>query len=158
MSREAARLHAANEGLWADSVSEIEDAIRALQSTDTPGTEELSEKLFRRLKAFKAREEAKRGQWGELVLKREPGGLRHYLDGKPVHCGMGLILQATADKEDDFGGYTVPLEMGNSVGYEASHRDGKLDVTLHLYLSGHEFVTGLQPWMRFRWPKESWQR
>lgn len=28
-----------------------------------------------------------------LVLRREVGGLRHYLDGKPVHAGTGLLLE-----------------------------------------------------------------
>ena len=28
-----------------------------------------------------------------LVYSREPGGYRHYLDGKPVHCGAFLDLQ-----------------------------------------------------------------
>jgi len=29
---------------------------------------------------------------GNLELRREPSGLRHYLDGEPVHCGTGLEL------------------------------------------------------------------
>lgn len=29
-----------------------------------------------------------------LILGKDGGGLRHYLDGKPVHCGTGLLLGA----------------------------------------------------------------
>ncbi|MBK8002316.1 MAG: hypothetical protein IPK15_27405 [Verrucomicrobia bacterium] len=27
-----------------------------------------------------------------LILREEPGGYRHYLDGRPVHCGAQLEL------------------------------------------------------------------
>ena len=30
---------------------------------------------------------------GTLVLTRETGGLRHYLEGEPVHAGVTLELQ-----------------------------------------------------------------
>lgn len=32
-------------------------------------------------------------KWGKLELRKEPGGLRHYLHGKPVHAGASLLLR-----------------------------------------------------------------
>lgn len=29
----------------------------------------------------------------QLFLRHEPAGLRHYLDGKPVHCGEFIEMQ-----------------------------------------------------------------
>lgn len=95
----------------------------------------------------------KRGGWSQLVVKREVGGLRHYLDGKPVHCGMGLVLQHTEDRSDDYGDYSVPLQKGSSVRYEASQDGKEIEATLYIYVGGAEFVSPFQPWMRFRWPE-----
>ena len=50
--------------------------------------------------------EAKRdkGQpWSELIEGRDGGGLRHYLDGREVHCGDVLELQGMEPKGDDYG-------------------------------------------------------
>lgn len=101
----------------------------------------------------KKRAVEKQGGWGGLVARKEIGGMRHYLDGKPVHCGAGLLLQQTEDKSDDYGEYSVPLQRGTLVRYEASQDGKEIDVTLFLYLGGSEFTTSFQPWMRFRWPR-----
>ncbi len=91
--------------------------------------------------------------WDELEVQREPGGLRHYLCGKPIHCGEFIELQAIGFRRDDDGNdYTVPLQHGIPVRYEARFDAGELHATLHADLSGHEFVAGLERWFRFRWP------
>lgn len=107
--------------------------------------------------ARQRRRDAKRNAWHELVLEREPGGLRHYLDDKPVHCGAGIVLQATTERSDDYGEYTVLLDSGNTVRYEASQYKGKIDATLYIVVGGTEYATTLQPWMRFDWP-DSWKK
>jgi hypothetical protein len=91
------------------------------------------------------RKRDKAGGWGGLVMKREPGGLRHYLDGKPVHCGSGLVLQMQGEKSDDYGEYTVPLQTGTTVRYEGSQDEKEINATLHLVVGGHEFIAPLQP-------------
>lgn len=99
--------------------------------------------------------EAKREKgtpWAQLNLRAEPGGLRHYLEGKPIHCGYALELQRVTFKSDDYGEYSVPLQEGDVVRYEASQGGGKIHATLHAGLGGHEFNAGLEPSMRFRWP------
>lgn len=48
MTIEERRLRDANNGLRAETLEDVEDAIRALQSTDTPSTEELAKQLFAR--------------------------------------------------------------------------------------------------------------
>lgn len=103
--------------------------------------------------ARQRRREAKQGEWSQLVVKREPGGLRHYLDGQPVHCGAGLELQSWEDKSDDYGEYTKVLQVGVSVRYEASFFT-KVEWSLHHYTGGHEFIAQGEAWHRFRWPKE----
>ena len=91
------------------------------------------------------------GAWAELVLKQEAGGLRHYLDGQPVHCGEGIELQKIAYKSDDYGEYSVFLQEAIPVRYEATRSGSELQVTIYTGLGGHEFATGGEPWMRFRW-------
>lgn len=94
------------------------------------------------------------GAWRALVVRREPGGLRHYLDGKPIHCGDGLELQATEERYDpDGNAYTFYLPKGAPVRYEAS-QDGKtIRATLHADVAGYHFVAGSEgQGMRFRWP------
>lgn len=100
---------------------------------------------------------AKRGSWSALELRREPGGPRHYLDGKPVHCGAGLELQHTTLKTDDYGDFTVPLQVGTVVRYEASLRPS-ITWSLHAGVGGHEFAAVGEPWLRFRWPKQAWEK
>lgn len=90
--------------------------------------------------------------WSALELRRESGGLRHYLDGEPVHCGDVLELQAIGYRSDDYGEYIVSLQRGSAVRYEASWRSGDLLATLHAAVGGREFVASVTDGMRFRWP------
>src|SRR6266704_1561898 len=80
--------------------------------------------------ARRKREADKRGWWDTLVVKKEPGGLRHYLDGKPVHCGTTLRLQHHGEKSDDYGEYSVPLQESSAVRYEASQDGSQIQATL----------------------------
>jgi hypothetical protein len=99
------------------------------------------------------RAQLKQGRWSALELRREVSGLRHYLDGKPVHCGASLELQHTEDKSDDYGEFTVPLQLGSSVRYEASWVGSELPFSLHRNVGGTEFTAAGELWMRFRWPE-----
>src|SRR5437868_4868265 len=61
--------------------------------------------------------------WSALDVRRETGGLlRHYLDGRPVHCGAGLELQRITFKSDDYGEYSIAMQEGTPVRYEARFR------------------------------------
>lgn len=91
--------------------------------------------------------------WSELEVRREPGGLRHYLDGRPVHCGTALELQAVEYKEDDAGDYTRALPRGAVVRYEATQNGVTINATLHRDVDGHEFGARCEAWFRFRWPR-----
>jgi len=105
--------------------------------------------------ALEARVAAKRGGWSPLQVRKEGSGLRHYLDGQPVHCGTGLELQVIEYKSDDYGEFTVFRNEGRRVRYEAS-QDGKtIRATLHVGVAGHEFVAASESYMRFRWPVRS---
>jgi hypothetical protein len=99
------------------------------------------------------------GYWSELVLGRDAGGMRHFVDGRPIHCGNGLELQATLYKSDDYGEYTVPVQRGVRVRYEAStcrvDDVPALAVRLYHVVEGHQFSARHEQWMRFRWPKET---
>lgn len=94
----------------------------------------------------------RQGAWSPLELRREPSGPRHYLDGKPVHCGDGVELQALEYRHDDYGEYTVPVQRGVAVRYEARLVDPPT-VSLHHLLEGHAFSSSLTDGMRFRWPR-----
>jgi hypothetical protein len=91
--------------------------------------------------------------WSSLTTRREPGGLRHYLEGKAVHCGDGLELQHVAPRFDDYGEYSQALQLGAGVRYEASFDGARIKATVHADVGGHEFVARLDESMRFRWPQ-----
>jgi hypothetical protein len=103
--------------------------------------------------------EGARDAWGALEIRKDPrssaaGGPRHYLDGKPVHCGDVLELQERGRCEDDYGDYFVPVLRGARVRYEASgFAEGSIHATLHANVAGEQFVADFQPHMRFRWPE-----
>jgi len=103
--------------------------------------------------ARRARAELKHGAWSALELRRELGGLRHYLDGRPVHCGAALELQHTQVRSDDYGDFTIPLQAGTVVRYEARNLGRELPFTLHVDVGGNEFCAAGEPWFRFRWPR-----
>jgi hypothetical protein len=162
-SREQERLNRAENAMFAATVAEIENGILALQSTDTPGMEELSRKLFLRLEAFREREAQQKERWGELTTIDESigqsdgashrAGLRHYLNGGPVHAGTELVLQHVTFRADDYGQYSVPLKDGTAVRYEANYHSGRVLFSLFTSVGGHEFAAVGEPWMRFRWPE-----
>ena len=106
----------------------------------------------------KLRRDAMRDGWSKLELRRGgASGLRHYLDGEPVHCGTGLELQAVECRVDPDGNeYLAVLPRGQVVRYEAS-QDGKtISAVLYAGVVGHTFSAALEPsWMRFRWPVRS---
>jgi hypothetical protein len=91
---------------------------------------------------------------GQLRLETDAGGLRHYLDGKPVHCGTTLELQAVE----------YPVKNGEEQGpvlvnrwirvrYEASlWRREQCVVTLYAEIGGHTAKLDHFDSMRFRWP------
>lgn len=104
-------------------------------------------------KAIAAAKRDKGAPWSPLVLHREPGGLRHYLDGKPIHCGSFLELQRVTFKADDYGEYAVPLQAGDVVRYEAAILDREIHATLHADVGGHAFTARIADEdLRFRWP------
>ena len=90
--------------------------------------------------------------WSALELRRDAGGLRHYLEGEAVHCGASVILQATETLYDDYGSWGRALPRGTRVRYEAAIQDREIRATLHANVDGHEFVARLDAGMRFRWP------
>lgn len=94
-----------------------------------------------------------RGQrWGELAQQVDAGGLRHYLEGEPIHCGAVLVLQSIEYRSDECGEWSVALSRGTRVRYEARISHAWIRATLHADVGGHEFVAALEPWMRFAWP------
>ena len=74
---------------------------------------------------------------GNLYLREEDSGLRHYLEGKPVHCGEFIEIQ--------LGGRRGPWVV---VRYEANlSRQG---VTVCLYAVGGRIYADEDA--TFRWP------
>ena len=100
--------------------------------------------------------EAKRDRgtpWSELIERHEDGDVRHYLDGRDVHCGDVIELQGMEQRSDDYGDYGKRLPTGELVRYEASiAKDRHLFVRLFTRVAGFEFSAAADPWMRFRWP------
>lgn len=95
---------------------------------------------------------AREMQWGQLLLGNDGGGRRHFLDGKPVHCGTTLEMQCLEHKEDDYGAFLQPLHKGVYVRYEAQlYPGGK--VTLYADVGGYTFTAELDG-HRFRWPPD----
>lgn len=92
-------------------------------------------------------------KWEKISRLSDGGGYRDFLEGKPIHCGETLELQATEHKYDDFGGYTLYLNEGHLVRYEAnlSRPDG--GIILYSSIGGHQFHKGYEGWERLRWPK-----
>ena len=91
--------------------------------------------------------------WHKLEVRREPGGLRHYLDGEPIHCGTCVELQAITHLSDDYGEYTYARQTGVSVRYEASQDGWEIKAVLYSDIGGYECRVMLYDPMRFRWPE-----
>lgn len=96
-----------------------------------------------------ARRRAGAAPWFPIVPGQDGGGARDYLDNRPINCGIGLILQSIEEREDDYGGYTLPLNEGVRVRYER----GGDSIVLFTSLGGHEVTLAHAPWMRFHWPE-----
>lgn len=73
-----------------------------------------------------------------LVFGRDHGGFRHFLDGKPVHCGTGLELLLHGDR-------------WAWVRYEARLIE-PVEIRLYLELPGPSIPVPFHEAMRFRWP------
>lgn len=101
------------------------------------------------------REAALEGRWLELklVVGDHVGGKRHFLGADPIHCGALIELQATDTKSDDYGEYTVVLQRGVIVRYEASLSRPEPIVTLYADVGGHTFTSDHHAGMRFRIPR-----
>lgn len=100
-----------------------------------------------------ARQRDKGAPWSALEVRRDAGGLRHYLDGEPVHCGEAMLLQGVEPCWDDYGQWNRALQTGKRVRYEATIQDREIRATLHAGVEGHEFVARFEAFMRFRWPE-----
>jgi hypothetical protein len=81
---------------------------------------------------------------GELVLSRDAGGWRHYLDGRAVFCGMALRLKRLC------AGVEVEGGRGVIVIYE-SRLNGPSAPAILRYLDGAERFADKAD--RFEWPK-----
>lgn len=94
-------------------------------------------------------------EWSSLQLCHEGSSFRHYLDGEPISCGARLELQAWEEHHDDYGSYSIPRHEALSVRYELSWQEQHPDsrVRLHYSWGCHEFVSGYETNMRFRWPQ-----
>lgn len=81
------------------------------------------------------------GGWESLTLREEGGGWRHYLAGRPVHCGDGLQLQLPGGVLD--------------VRYEAVWRDRQPDATLYLAVAvaRDPATVNVPEYALFRWPR-----
>jgi hypothetical protein len=87
--------------------------------------------------------------WSAIERVDDGGGRRDFLDGRPIHCGVGLDLQAVERHEDDYGGYLVRLRSGSRVRYELVAGE----IVLHGNIAGHEFTAPHHKGMHFRWPE-----
>jgi hypothetical protein len=97
-----------------------------------------------------ARRAAGAPQWSPIVHGKDGGGKRDLLDGEPINCGSGLLLQGYRLEHDDYGEFSLPINEGAHVRYEL---DARGDVVLYADVGGYEFTKRLEPWMRFRRPK-----
>ncbi len=106
-------------------------------------------------RAIAARANRDHGEpWGQIIRITDAGGPRDCLDGKPLHCGACVELQAFEYRDDDYGSYTVYLQQGAPVRYEMEWRKGDERIgVLHAEVVGHEFTTTIESYMRFRWPR-----
>jgi predicted Zn-dependent protease len=72
----------------------------------------------------------------QLIKGRDGGGVRWFLDGKPVHAGEGLRLHGL-----EAGQTEVEVRFETSGGEAVVHAD----------VAGHDFRAGVESWMRFSW-------
>ncbi len=101
-------------------------------------------------KALEARRLARANMWSPIVRGGDAGGRRDFLDGRPIHCGDSLELQAIDVRDDDFGSFTVWTSKGVRVRYEL---EPDKRITLYAGVAGLSFTHPHEQGMRFRWPK-----
>lgn len=90
--------------------------------------------------------------WAPMIVGgRDAGGRRDFLEGKAIHCGTGLELQAFEIRSDDYGEWRVWLQKGVRVRYEMEW-DADRKGLLYADVAGHEFTKPIDSGMRFRWP------
>ena len=100
-------------------------------------------------------------KWYAIERREDGGGFRDYLGGHhsgessvvAIHCGEQIELQAVEYRDDDFGEYAISLDKGIPVRYEADLSCADGGIWLYTYVSGHQFQTRHEAWMRFRWPQ-----
>jgi len=63
------------------------------------------------------------------------------------------MLQSVDYRSDDYGEWAQALPKGTRVRYEASIMATGIKASLHANVGGHEFITRVEPWMRFQWPE-----
>jgi hypothetical protein len=92
--------------------------------------------------------------WHPIQRGRDGGGIRDFLEGRPITCGSSIELQALEYRDDNYGTYQLNLPTGVVVRYEV---DGPLgaggQVVLYGDIAGHDFTAKLHDGMRFRWPR-----
>jgi hypothetical protein len=110
--------------------------------------------------ALQARRDALAGAWSLIERGSDRGGDRDFLDGKPIHCGSALDLQAMEFRSDDYGEYTAWIAKGTIVRYEVEWvaPPAKKRIVLYTTVAGHTFTAHHEEWMRFRWPRPSRSR
>jgi frataxin-like iron-binding protein CyaY len=108
-----------------------------------------------------ARRAAGAPKWYAIERTHEAGGFRDFLGGHhrgadssvAIHCGEQIELQAIESRDDDFGEYTLFLDKGITVRYEANLSRSDGGIWLYTSVGGHRFQTRHEDWMRFRWPQ-----
>lgn len=107
-----------------------------------------------------ARRAAGAPKWYAIERREDEGGFRDFLDGHhrgpssvAIHCGETIELQAIEFRDDDFGEYTLFLNKGIRVRYEANLSRADGGIWLYTNIDGHRFQMRHEGWMRFRWPQ-----
>lgn len=104
--------------------------------------------------AARERRAASAPAWGQLWRQELGDDFRDHLDGEPIHCGAGLLLQSRRYGSDEFGEFVLLLPAGVLVHYEIewNARPGKRAV-LYTDVGGLDFMKPIdRTLMRFRWP------
>lgn len=92
-------------------------------------------------------------RWHAIERREDAGGFRDFLDDRAIHCGEQIELQSVVYLSDDFGEYTLFLDAGTHVRYEANLSSAEGAIGLHASVGGHSFYKRCESNMRFRWPK-----
>jgi hypothetical protein len=103
------------------------------------------------------RRAAQEMEWSAIELRQDAGDVCHYLDGRALHNGASIELQARESVCDaDKTWYWRPLPDGVrvffSAHWDAPPKKHDLKATLEMNHAGHIFSAPLLDEMRFRWP------